>query len=140
MTETKVSGRAALAVVETTWNSAAGPWNPEALAAAYTYDALFFGGRPGHAVGTTAIRDYFASYDGIIERGSMELVEQHIVELTPVVVLAQGYVNFSFELSGNRSTVSFLRTTLVIVWEAGEWRIRQHHFSAQPLVPPLGDS
>jgi len=133
-------GHAALASVEAAWNEAGGSWDPQALAPVYTADALLFGGRPGHAVGGAAIREYFGSYVGVIHSGTMTLVDQHIVELAPCVFLAQGFVDFSFVLSGDRSTKSFLRTTLVVVQQDGRWKIRQHHFSPTPAAPPLGQA
>ena len=33
----------ALAAVQAAWNAGAWPWNPDALTAVYTADALFFG-------------------------------------------------------------------------------------------------
>lgn len=132
--------RQALEDIEAAWNEAAAAWNPEALAAVYADDALLFGGRPGHAVGATAIRDYFASYMGVILAGTMRLVDQQILSLAPGVFLAQGFVDFAFVLSGNQSTKSFLRTTLVVEMQDGRWRIRQHHFSPTPAAPPLGQS
>jgi uncharacterized protein (TIGR02246 family) len=131
---------AALAAVQRAWNAGGNAWNADALAEVYTHDALFFGGRPGHFVGRAAVRDYFASYAGVIESGTMDLVEQELVELCPGCLLAQGYADFSFVLSGNQATHSRLRTTLVIVREGQGWRIRQHHFSPTPAVPPLGQT
>ncbi len=133
-------GRTALASVERAWNAAGGAWNPDALADVYTSDALLFGGRAGHTVGASAIRQYFGSYVGIIHSGAMELVDQQILRLAPGVLLAQGFVNFAFVLNDNQSTKSFLRTTLVVVQQNGQWKIRQHHFSPTPAAPPLGQS
>lgn len=133
-------GRKAVASVELAWNAAGRFWNPDALAEVYTADALLFGGRPGHAVGAAAIREYFGSYVGVIHAGTMELVDQQIVQLARGVFLAQGFVDFSFVLSGDQSTKSFLRTTLVVVQQDGRWKIRQHHFSPTPAAPPLGQS
>jgi ketosteroid isomerase-like protein len=130
-------GRRALESVQAAWNHAARHWNPTALAEIYTEDALFFGGRPGHTVGASAIRDYFASYEGVIESATMELVEQHLVELAPRCFLAQGFVDFVFSLTGQRITRSTLRSTLIIVLQDPP-KIRQHHFSASPAAPPLG--
>ena len=50
---------------------------------------------------------------------------------------AQGYGEFSFIVSGGRPSQSRLRTTLVVVQQRGEWKIRQHHFSTTPEVPPI---
>jgi uncharacterized protein (TIGR02246 family) len=133
-----MSAEVALAAVQADWNAGADPWNPERLAAIYTADALFFGGRPGHAVGAAAILAYFASYREVIVAGSMRLVEQHMLELAPDCVLAQGYAEFAFRLHPEQRTASRLRTTLVLLKQGEGWKIRQHHFSAAPATPPLG--
>ncbi|RZL87687.1 MAG: SgcJ/EcaC family oxidoreductase [Variovorax sp.] len=133
-------GRAVLGDIQRRWTAAASPWNANALAAVYAEDALFFGGRPGHSVGRGAILEYFASYEGVIESGTLELVDQQVVELAPRCLLAQGYGEFAFVLAGARETRSLLRTTLVLRLQQGRWEILQHHFSASPLAPPLGDS
>lgn len=130
----------ALDNVAARWNAAAAPWNADGLAAVYTADALFFGGRPGHCVGADAIHAYFKSYEGVIRSGRMVLVDQHLKCLAPACVLSQGFADFSFELGDGQSTLSRLRTTLVLVGEQGAWRIAQHHFSPTPEVPPLGQS
>ena len=55
-------GETALRAVERDWNAAAQDWNSASLVALYTEDALFYGGRPGHAVGHAKVREYFDSY------------------------------------------------------------------------------
>ncbi|MGQ7937646.1 YybH family protein [Paraburkholderia sp. D1E] len=137
MSGTSDAASPALAIVQAAWNAAARDWNPDTLTAVYTEDALFFGGRPGHSVGSSAIREYFASYDGVIESATLALVEQHFIRLGPDCFLAQGYGEFSFVISGGRTSNSRLRTTLVIVSQHGEWKIRQHHFSTSPDTPPI---
>ncbi|BCQ26455.1 nuclear transport factor 2 family protein [Caballeronia sp. NK8] len=129
--------RSALAVVQASWNLSARNWDVDALTAVYTDDALFFGGRPGHAVGPRAIREYFASYEGVIESATLELVEQHFIPVTDDCFLAQGFGEFLFVLGGSRVSRSRLRTTLLIVRQQNEWKIRQHHFSASPESPPI---
>ena len=102
-----------------------------------TTDALFFGGRPGHATGHEAIRAYFASYDGVIQSATLELVEQQFIRFGDDCFLAQGYGEFAFVLGDGTTSRSRLRTTLVIVAQQHEWKIRQHHFSASPETPPI---
>jgi uncharacterized protein (TIGR02246 family) len=131
------AARSALAVIQASWNVSARDWNAEALTAVYTEDALFFGGRPGHSVGARAIYDYFASYEGVIESAKLELVEQHFITLADDCFLAQGFGEFRFMLSEDRESRSRLRTTLLIAQQRGEWKIRQHHFSASPESPPI---
>lgn len=120
------------------WNMAASPWCAEALAAIYSADALFFGGRPGHSVGVKAIYTYFNSYEGVIVSGNMDLLEQQLRCLSPSCVLSQGFVEFSFQLANGLATQSRLRTTLVLVRCERGWQIAQHHFSITPEAPPLG--
>ncbi|MES2999547.1 MAG: SgcJ/EcaC family oxidoreductase [Pseudomonadota bacterium] len=132
--------REALAQVEAAWNDAGQRWDVDALTALYTDDALFFGGRPAHSVGSAQIRSYFASYEGVILSATMKLRDQHIVPLAPGSFLAQGAVDFSFILDGDQHTTSALRTTMLLVEDAGRWKIRQYHFSAMPPAPPLGRS
>lgn len=131
---------AVLADLNAAWSAAASPWDPAALAKLYSEDALFYGGRVGHAVGHAAIEAYFASYDGIIVAARLDLVEQHLRQLAPDCWMAQGYGRFTFELSSGKITQSQLRTTWVVAEIDGAWRIRQHHFSPTPAAPPLGDA
>lgn len=132
--------RAALDAIQAAWNDGAKPWNPARLASVYTRDALFLGGRPGHSVGSEAIQAYFSSYVGVIQAGTMALVEQEVRELAPGCLLAQGFVEFAFVLVQGPTTRSRLRTTLVFALEGQTWKIRQHHFSPTPEAPPLGQS
>src|SRR4051794_32736492 len=69
-------GEAALRAVERDWNAAARDWNTAALAALYTDDAVFFGGRPGHSVGQAQVRNYFESYAGMFTTVRLALVDQ----------------------------------------------------------------
>ncbi len=130
--------QAALDQAVADWNSAGAVWDAQALAAVYAEDALLFGGRPGHAVGRAAIRDYFASYDGVILAGGMQMSETELRTLGPGCVLAQGMVHFAFTLAGGQQTHSTLRATLVLSREPDSWRILDHHFSTIPPAPPLG--
>jgi len=129
---------AALAAVLQGWNSAARQWDARALAALYTDDALFFGGRPSHAVGRPAIEQYFLSYAGEILSGRLELADQHVLQLDAGNFLAQGYGDFSFVLRPDLRTASRLRTSWLLTRQGQDWKIRQHHFSPPPAVPPLG--
>lgn len=131
------AGLAALAAVEDAWNAAALRWDPASLAAIYADRALFYGGRPGHAVGRDAVRAYFESYRGVIESAVLRLVDQHVVRLGADAFVAQGIADFSFVLAGGRRSRSQLRATLVLV-RADRWTILQHHFSPTPETPPLG--
>lgn len=130
---------AALSQVVADWNRSGAMWDAQALAAVYTEDGLLFGGRPGHAVGREAIREYFASYDGVILAGAMEMSDTVLRTLDSACVLAQGMVHFAFTLAGGAQTRSTLRATLVLQQQPDRWRILDHHFSSMPAAPPLGN-
>lgn len=136
----RTQGLAALGIVQDAWNAAAKQWNPSALTAVYTSDALFFGGRPDHFVGEDRIWKYFASYDGIILSARMSFKKQYFLHLGVDRFLAQGFCDFSFVLEGNKKTASVLRTTLVLVKKGEGWKIEQYHGAPAPSAPPLGES
>ena len=127
----------ALRAVERDWNAAAQPWNPARLAALYTQDAVFYGGRPGHSVGQAAVRGYFDTYIGMIAAARLALVEQQLRPLGDGVHLAQGDAAFDIDLVAGGTSRTVLRSTLVLVRRAEGWRIAQHHFSATPAEPPI---
>ncbi|GEM_PF-395204 len=130
-------GEAVLRAVERDWNAAAQHWNTAALAALYTEDAVFYGGRPGHSVGQPQVRDYFDSYAGMFTTVRLALVDQELRALGDGVHLAQGYAAFDFVLAAGGTTRAVLRSTLVLVRRPEGWRIAQHHFSATPAEPPI---
>jgi len=123
--------------VQSRWNRAAESWNVDQLTGIYAHDAMMFGGRPGLSAGIEGIRAYFASYSDQIAFTELELVEQHIVALTPDIYLAQGFCNFKFRLMNGENTGTRMRTTWVLRRTAGEWLIQQHHFSTIPERPPI---
>jgi len=130
-------GDAALRAVERDWNAAARQWNPEDLAALYTEDAVFHGGRVGHSVGRAGVRKYFESYVGTLASVRLALVDQELRELGDGVWLAQGYAAFDFDFTAGGNAQAALRSTLVLTRRTEGWRILQHHFSATPLEPPI---
>ena len=127
----------ALRAIERAWNAAAKNWDADQLAAIYTDDAVFFGGRPGISVGRAGVREYFASYGGILKSTSMALVDQHLRQLGPDTFIAQGHVNFTFALESGKNTATTMRTTLTIVRRGNEWKLLQHHFSTTPETIPV---
>jgi len=136
-TEDETTGHEALNTIQAAWNSAACVWNPYALSALFVPDAIFFGGKPGHFVGINEIENYFMSYIGIIKSAKMELQDQHVMKLGSETFLAQGCGKFSFLLADDLLTKSLLRTTFVIVFRQGKWKICQQHISGIPSAPPL---
>ncbi|QYY33928.1 nuclear transport factor 2 family protein (plasmid) [Cupriavidus pinatubonensis] len=129
--------QAILQDVERRWNAAAQAWNADELTSLYASEALFFGGKPGHAVGQHEILGYFSSYADILRSASMALVGQTVIELSVDTLLAQGHAKFRFVLADGRETASELRTTWVVVKRRGTWLILQHHFSPTPEAPPI---
>jgi uncharacterized protein (TIGR02246 family) len=130
-------GERALRTVERDWNAAARHWDAEGLTALYTDDALFYGGRPGHAVGRAKIRGYFDSYIGTLAAARLALIDQELRKLSEGVYLAQGYAKFDFDLTAGGVSGTVLRSTLVLMHRPEGWRIAQHHFSVSPSEPPI---
>lgn len=127
----------ALESIESRWGSAAATWDPDKFAALYTDDALFFGGLPSLYVGSTEIHKYFSYYVGTVKAASIKFVDQQVRKLGPDAFLFQGFGNFHVTLTSGAEFDSVQRTTLLIVRQAGEWKIAQHHFSTQPDAPPI---
>lgn len=119
------------------WNAAAATWNPDALAALYAPEAVFFGGRPGHAVGYQAILGYFVSYAETLRSAHMKLVDPCVIELGPDTLLMQGHADFRFVLADGSATSSTLRATWILARRQGAWQILQHHVSPTPEAPPI---
>jgi 3-hydroxyisobutyrate dehydrogenase len=130
----------ALRSAESDYNAAAKSWDVDAMAACYTEDVLFFGGRPGMSMGRDGVHAYYASYVGVIRSSQLELLDQQLVQLAPDTYLAQGHGRFNLVLANGQSTQTTLRSTVVIVLRDGRWKFRQHHFSATPDAPSLGNS
>ena len=80
-------GETALRAVERDWNAAAEHWDAAGLTALYTEDALFYGGRPGHAVGHAKVREYFDSYVGTLAAARLALVDQELRRLGRASIL-----------------------------------------------------
>lgn len=130
------SGESVLALVARQWSAAAAKWNPEALAALYTNDALFFGGRTSHSVGRREVLVYFESYTGMLAGAELSMRDQHVIAIEPRSFLAQGFADIGFTLLDGRRTSGVFRTTWLLR-DAAEPRIQLHHFSPRPEVPPI---
>ena len=136
-TISRASVESAFHELASAWNLAAATWNVEALVELYADNAVFFGGRPSISVGTQEIRQYFASYTGVLQSVAFRLVEQRVITIAPGTLLAQGFGRFHFVLAGGVPSDAVLRTTLSIVKHDTAWRIIQHHFSSIPEAPPI---
>ena len=133
----ETEAEAALRDVERAWNAAALHWDPAGLAALFTKDAVFYGGRIGHSVGRAQVRAYYESYEAIFTTVRLALVEQELREPAPGIVLAQGYAAFEFAFKAGGESRATLRSSLVLVRRPEGWRILQHHFSPTPAEPPI---
>ena len=130
-------GETALRAVERDWNAAAEHWDAAGLTALYTEDAVFYGGRPGHAVGPAKVREYFDSYIGTLAAARLALVDQELRKLAEGVYLAQGYAAFDFDLVAGGASRAVLRSTLVLTRRPEGGGIAQHHFSSPSAEPPI---
>lgn len=119
------------------WSDAANPLSPEKIAAVYSPDALFFGGRPDHYIGRASVRDYFETYRDILASIALEIRDVHFAEVGDRLLLAQGTADFNFGLLDGRSTFASLRATLALRRSDADWMICLHHFSPPPEVPPV---
>ncbi|MEO8299317.1 MAG: SgcJ/EcaC family oxidoreductase [Burkholderiales bacterium] len=129
---------AILAAAAEAWSVAGRTWDAAGLAAGYTEDAVFFGGRPGLQQGSAGVRAYFDSHVGTITRAKLTLRDQQVFRLAPDVIVAQGFGHFALGFADGRSSDVVQRATLVLVRRDGRWSILLHHFSDEPQSPPLG--
>jgi len=127
----------ALQAIEDQWNAAAAKWEPEKFVPIYTEDALFYGGRPDLYVGSTGVRDYFASYTAVLSSVQIKFVNQHFIELGPDAFVAQGAANIHLRTASGKDGDIVNRTTLVIAKRGDRWVIASHHFSDKPAAPPI---
>ena len=119
------------------WSDAASPLSPDAIAALYTPDALFFGGRPDHYIGRASVREYFESYRDMLASIKLTIRDAHFAEASDRFLLAQGTADFTFGLVDGRITLASLRATLALRRSDAGWMICLHHFSPPPEVPPV---
>ena len=62
---------------------------------------MFYGGRPGHAVGRSKVREYFDSYVGTLAAARLSLVDQELRKLGEGLYLAQGLLNPAYPTSSD---------------------------------------
>lgn len=121
--------RTILEDIQSRWNAAAAAWDPKALARVYTGDAVFFGLLPRLYIGRSEIEEYFGSYQSILEKVVLTLIDQNTRPVGPNAFAAQGFGNIlNYNFNGTVSK-NIVRSSLVIVEKAGEWQIALHHFS-----------
>src|SRR5690606_2436805 len=110
-------------------NAAASTWDIKALSDIYCEDALFFGLLPALYKGRSEIEMYFGSYQDNLDSVSLNLVEQHIRSLAPGIFLAQGFGDILNRHRNGASTERKVRSSFVIKYVEGIWKISLHHFS-----------
>jgi ketosteroid isomerase-like protein len=114
-----------LKAVQVRWSGAfeRGAWDD--LAAMYSQDAQFFGGKPDLYFGVQEIRRYF----GAVAPGAKALFQEgeSAVRLAEDMVLYSGYVDFQRE-----SRVRMHRLSWLLAKVDGHWKIRAHHASPVP--------
>ncbi|WP_292678880.1 nuclear transport factor 2 family protein [Mesorhizobium sp.] len=121
--------KAALDQIQQRWNEASAPWDKRLLSQIYTQDALFFGLLPRLYVGRSEIEEYFGSYQLILEKVNLTLVDQNTRSLSRGLFAAQGFgdiVNYYRDGSVVKNRV---RTSFVVSRINGDWQIYLHHFS-----------
>lgn len=123
-----------LSHIQERWNLAAATWNIKELAQIYTSDAVFFGLLPKLYVGRAEIEEYFASYKLILERVTLELVDQRMRPLGPHAFSAQGYGRIVNHYRDGSTIPNTVRSSFVFVEMHDGWEISLHHFSN--LIPP----
>jgi uncharacterized protein (TIGR02246 family) len=127
-----------LAHVAACWNAAAAAWSPDALASLYADDAVLFGGRARHFTGRDGVRAYFESYRGMLAAVELTLKDQVAIQVSPELVLAQGFADIQFTLGDGRRTSALFRTTWLLQASNGlDCQIKAHHFSPVPEVLPI---
>ena len=94
----------------------------DAHMALYTDDATLFGSKPELSVGRAAIRAYFAALGPQVSVRRYPM--PRVVYLPPDVAASAGHVDFA-----DGETVMPYRMTWMLVRQAGNWRIAQHHGS-----------
>ena len=100
--------------------------DPEALSSLYTDDAFFYGSKPELLRGREGALYYFSS---LPERGSaeVEFTDIEAIELSDNVISSAMIGRFKIDGDAKR----LVRFTVLIVRNAGTWRISSHHASPQ---------
>ncbi len=135
-TATKTRPAAILKELEARWSKASADWDPVALAALYSDDAMLFGGL-GELFAGPRVLDYFEFYKGNILSATLAFHDQHYIELAPDIWLAQGFGSFTLRTAKGGPFEMRQRTSWVFSRQGGEWKIRSHHFSPIPAAPPV---
>lgn len=110
--------------VEAQWVAAFTPLDPDAMAALYSEDAVFFGASPPLRTGRDGVRAYFVGLPKGVFTG-VTFSDEQAVQLTPDVISVAGTATF---MRGANPDLPF-RITLVLVRRDGRWLIASHHVS-----------
>lgn len=116
------------------WDAALRTGNPAAVAALYEDGSTLL---PTMADRTITDREgavrYFTFFGSF--RPTAEMVEEHVVAVTPDCYLHCGVYRFTLDQNGKREP---LDARFSLLWRKsadGTWRILHHHSSRVPIVP-----
>jgi uncharacterized protein (TIGR02246 family) len=123
--------------IEACWNAAANTWDADALSDIYAADAVLFGGLPELSISHAGIKEYFNTYKDILRSVQLRMVDQVLRKASDNTYVAQGFVNFTFQLTNGTTTQTRMRTTWVMVKQDDQWKLLAHHFSNLPEKLPV---
>ena len=138
-TSLEQEGAGAIREIERLWRHGGAPYDPHALTALYTENALFYGGLPAHYVGQGEIERYFEYYRELVGTSSLAFRDLAFRRLSDSMIAVQGFVDFTFGLPDGQTSHATLRATLVLSLGLDGWRILLQHFSNPPLKTPVPD-
>lgn len=121
--------KAVLDQIQQRWNEASATWDKKLLSQIYTQDALFFGLLPKLYVGRAEIEDYFGSYQMILERVTLNLIDQNTRSLGSGAFAAQGFGDIVNYYRDGSVIKNRIRSSFIVVKNDGEWQVSLHHFS-----------
>jgi uncharacterized protein (TIGR02246 family) len=115
------------------WATAFSKLDAEALASLYSRNAFFFGSNPNLYRGNDGVAAYFDALPRW-HSPTVKFTDVKTAHAAPELINAAGTASFVVEEGAEPLTV---KITWVIVREAGEWKIVNHHVSSKtPLIEP----
>jgi uncharacterized protein (TIGR02246 family) len=115
-----------VAQMQRRWAEAFARADPDALAALYAEDALFFGSMPDLYLQRSGVRRYFETLPKGYEAAAFG--ETQTVEINPDLIVSAGFVTFAGEREGERFNLLY-RMSWTLTRSEQDWRIVSHHAS-----------
>jgi uncharacterized protein (TIGR02246 family) len=115
-----------VAQMQRRWAEAFARADPDALAALYTEDALFFGSMPDLYLRRSGARRYFETLPKGYEAAGFG--ETQTVEINPDLIVSASFVTFTGEREGKRFCLLY-RMSWTLLRNGEEWQIASHHAS-----------